>query len=74
MTAVEQLIHDLKTIELSVFNENHCKKYLDLEKQQEKDTLIDFLYWMNIVSAKHPIALETDTDDIVDMYLNKFFK
>lgn len=33
-TAVQQLIYDLKNIDMSIFNEHHCQKYLDLEKQQ----------------------------------------
>lgn len=34
MTAVEQLIHDMRNIDMSILNDEHCKKYLDMEKAQ----------------------------------------
>jgi hypothetical protein len=37
MTAVKQLIYDLRNIDMSIFNEEHCKKYLEMEKQQIED-------------------------------------
>lgn len=33
-TAVQQLIHDMRNIDMSIFNDEHCKKYLEMEKQQ----------------------------------------
>jgi len=39
----------------------------------KKELCIDFLEWMNRVSAEHSMALETTPDDIVEMYLNKTY-
>jgi len=33
-TAVEKLIEDLKYGDMAVFNEHHCQKYIDMEKEQ----------------------------------------
>jgi hypothetical protein len=48
-TAVEQLIYDIKNIDMSIFNEHHCQRYLDLEKEQIVNTFKDaqVLYVMN---------------------------
>ena len=40
-TAVQQLIHDMRNIDMSIFNDEHCKKYLEMEKQQMKDVYME---------------------------------
>ena len=36
-----------------------------------KERLIDLLEWMNDIAAESPMQLETDNDDIVQMYLSE---
>jgi hypothetical protein len=36
--------------------------------------LIDFQVWKNEVANNHPMALETDDDDLVLMYMNDFYR
>lgn len=47
MTAVEQLIYDLRNIDMSIFNDEHCKKYLETEKQQIIDAQMDMFHHIN---------------------------
>jgi hypothetical protein len=42
---------------------------LSQAKVMEREQLIGLLEWMNSVSQSDPMRLETDIDDIVDMYL-----
>ena len=42
-----------------------------MEKDEERQKLIGLLDWMNKVAADNPMALETDHDDIVDMYIKE---
>jgi len=34
-----------------------------------KETLIEFLEWMNQTTIDNPMMLETDNEDIVEMFL-----
>jgi hypothetical protein len=38
------------------------------------DILIDFQSWKNEVAKNNPMALETDDDDLVLMYMNDFYR
>lgn len=49
-------------------------KAKEIEKENKRQNLIDLLDWMNKVAADNPMAFETDHDDIVDMYLNGYYK
>lgn len=42
-------------------------------KEQERQMLIGLLEWMNKVAQDNPMALETDSEDIVDMYLQGYY-
>ena len=46
---------------------------MDLVKEQQKQMLIGLLEWMNKVAQDNPMALETDSEDIVDMYLQGYY-
>jgi hypothetical protein len=46
---------------------------MDLVKEQERQMLIGLLEWMNKVAQDNPMALETDSEDIVDMYLQGYY-
>lgn len=39
------------------------------EIKYERQTLISLLDWMNKVAQDNPMVFETDSEDIVDMYL-----
>ena len=69
MKALEYVIGQLK----NNYKEN-TSHIIDEAKKLEKQDLIDFLNWMNKVAQDSPMMLETDNDDIVDMYLNGFGK
>ena len=51
--------------------------YLTEAKEMERDTerqmLIDLLDWMNQVAKDNPMVFETDSEDIVDMYLRGYY-
>lgn len=44
-----------------------------IDKENEKQKLIGLLDWVNKVAKDNPMALETDHDDIVDMYLKGYY-
>jgi hypothetical protein len=44
-----------------------------MDKEQQKQMLIGFLDWMNKVAQDNPMAFETDSEDIVDMYLRGYY-
>jgi hypothetical protein len=48
-------------------------KAKQMEKEQIKEKLIDILEWMNKVAENNPMAFETDSNDIVEMYLNGYY-
>jgi isopropylmalate/homocitrate/citramalate synthase len=55
---------------------NTIKKTTNQMKQKsvnnkEREMLIGLLDWMNKVAQDNPMAFETDTEDIVDMYLEE---
>jgi hypothetical protein len=45
----------------------------EMDKEQQKQMLIGLLDWMNKVSQDNPMAFETDSEDIVDMYLEAYY-
>jgi hypothetical protein len=45
----------------------------EMDKEQQKQMLIGFLDWMNKVVQDNPMAFETDSEDIVDMYLRGYY-
>jgi len=40
-----------------------------MNKEKEKQMLIGLLDWMNKVAQDNPMVFETDSEDIVEMYL-----
>lgn len=86
MTAVDWLIDEAMKLVIQYMNRTLNEDTLDdvvyeigtkakqMEKEQERQKLIDLLNWMNKVAANNPMAFETDHDDIVDMYLNGYYK
>ena len=46
----------------------------EMEKERQKQMLIGLLNWMNKVAQDNPMAFETDSEDIVDMYLEEYYK
>jgi hypothetical protein len=45
----------------------------EMDKEQQKQMLIGLLDWMNKVAQDNPMAFETDSEDIVDMYLRGYY-
>jgi hypothetical protein len=45
----------------------------EMEKEQQKQMLIGLLDWMNKVAQDNPMVFETDSEDIVDMYLQAYY-
>jgi hypothetical protein len=45
----------------------------EMEKEQQREKLIGLLDWMNQVAKDNPMAFETDSEDIVDMYLEAYY-
>jgi hypothetical protein len=45
----------------------------EMDKEQQKQMLIGILDWMNKVAQDNPMAFETDSEDIVDMYLEAYY-
>ena len=45
----------------------------DFIRALKYEILMDFLEWMNKVAIEDPMALETDNEDIIEMYLNKTY-
>ena len=45
----------------------------EMDKEQQKQMLIGLLNWMNKVAQDNPMAFETDSEDIVDMYLRGYY-
>ena len=76
MTAVEFLIEKLDN-NLDIKHSWRTKQYIEqakeMEKEQQRQKMIDLLVWINNVSSKNPMALETENDDIVDMFLNEYY-
>lgn len=71
MTAVEQLIYDLRNIDMSIFNDEHCKKYLEIEKQQIKDAWDNGAYGSgeflsNIETSQEYYNHIVDTNKMID--------
>ena len=50
------------------------KTEIELHNEQERQMLIGLLEWMNKVAQDNPMALETDSEDIVDMYLRGYYE
>jgi hypothetical protein len=42
-----------------------------MTKKEKKEFIVSFLYWLNKVSATDPMRLETDVDDIAEMFLGE---
>ena len=41
----------------------------EIERDTERQMLVGLLDWMNKVAQDNPMAFETDSEDIVEMYL-----
>jgi hypothetical protein len=57
---------------------NTIKKTTNQMKQKavnnkEREMLIGLLDWMNKVAQDNPMVFETDSEDIVDMYLEAYY-
>lgn len=78
LTSVEWLINQINSPEWQDrfiwHKEEIFKEAKQMQKVQERQKLIGLLSWMNKVAAQNPMALETDHDDIVDMYLSGYFQ
>jgi len=74
LTAVEWLQQKLKDRYSLIHSQPLFEQAKQMEKEQERQKLIDLMNWMNKVAANNPMAFETDHDDIVDMYLNGYYK
>ena len=42
-----------------------------MTNKDKKDLIVSFLHWVNNVSATDPMRLETDNDDIAEMFLEQ---
>jgi hypothetical protein len=45
----------------------------EMEKEEQREDMIGLLEWMNEIAKTDPMQLETDKDDIVDMYYNETY-
>jgi hypothetical protein len=87
-SAVEQFIEQLEQqgnswenasigrMNISIKIEDYLKlieQAKEMEKEQQRQKMIDLLVWINNVSSENPMALETENDDIVDMFLNEYY-
>ena len=69
-TAVEWLYDQLTSTWFDkVSGTDVLKKAKEMEKEQQKQMLIGLLDWMNKVAQDNPMVFETDSEDIVEMYL-----
>jgi hypothetical protein len=69
-TAVEWLYDQLTSTWFDkVSGTDVLKKAKKMEKEQQKQMLIGLLDWMNKVAQDNPMVFETDSEDIVEMYL-----
>jgi hypothetical protein len=44
------------------------------EHDRQRQMLIGLLDWMNKVAQDNPMVFETDSEDIVDMYLQQYYE
>jgi cytochrome c2 len=44
-----------------------------MHKEEQREDMIGLLEWMNEIAKTDPMQLETDKDDIVDMYFNETY-
>lgn len=51
---------------------NYKRKLMNDQPNEIREKLIEFLGWINKVSSSNPMMLETDHDDIVDMFLKRW--
>ncbi len=49
------------------------KQAKEMEKEHQRQILIGLLDWMNKVAQDNPMVFETDSEDIVDMYLEGYY-
>jgi hypothetical protein len=69
-TAVEWLYDQLTSTWFDkVSGTDVLKKAKEMEKEQQKQMLINLLDWMNKVAQDNAMVFETDIEDIVEMYL-----
>jgi hypothetical protein len=69
-TAVEWLYDQLTSTWFDkVSGTDVLKKAKKMEKEQQKQMLLGLLDWMNKVAQDNPMVFETDSEDIVEMYL-----
>ena len=85
LTTDQDLINDgVQAIDdefLEWFVDNPEQEYIPITIEQEKkidnnkerQMLIGLLDWMNKVAQDNPMLFETDSDDIVDMYLRGYY-
>ena len=45
----------------------------EMDKEQKKQMFLGLLDWMNKVAQDNPMIFETDSEDIVDMYLRVYY-
>ena len=69
-TAVEWLVEQYIQGNYSWEVYEEAKK---MDKEQQKQMLIGLLDWMNKVAQDNPMVFETDSEDIVDMYLQAYY-
>ena len=79
-TAVDWLIEKLHSHSghIDILDVASLNKYWEqskeMDKEQQKQMLIGLLDWMNKVAQDNPMALETDSEDIVEMYLREYYE
>lgn len=73
-TAVEQLIYDLRNIDMSIFNEEHCKKYLEIEKEQSLKLIELTAQLTGVASVDDEIAKMEYVDVYNHFYNNTYGK
>lgn len=71
-TAVEFLVQ--KLAENGIIHSCDIAQAKDLEEKLQRQKIIEFLKWTNNVTLSNPMALETDHEDIADMFLIGYYK
>ena len=64
--------YNRKEMSSETFNYYH-KDIVQKAKAMQREDMIGLIEWMNEIAKTDPMRLETDNDDIVDMYYNETY-
>ncbi len=64
---------EISAIQAYELRNKYLKEADEMHEDQQKQMLIGLLDWMNKVAQDNPMVFETDSEDIVDMYLKQYY-